>query len=325
MVLETHWIQKLKNSREVLDLFKYIVRRLIQTIPVVIGVTILVFSLMHLIPGDPAQIIAGESAPEEQVEQLRERLGLNDPLPVQYFKYMGNVIKGDLGTSIRSSRPVLDEIKPRFWTTVELAIYSTMLSVFIGVIAGVVSAVRQYTFSDIAIMIVALFGLSMPNFWLGLMLMQYFAVNLEWVPPTGWGSWQQAILPVITLGTAGAAIIARMTRSSMLEVINQDYIRTARAKGVSDRVVTYRHALKNALIPVVTVVGLEFGMLLGGTIITESVFAINGMGLLAIDRINARDFPVVQGIVLIMALIFVLVNLIVDISYRYLNKRIDLN
>ncbi|WP_202077462.1 nickel ABC transporter permease [Caldalkalibacillus salinus] len=306
-------------------MFKYIVRRLIQTIPVVIGVTILVFSLMHLIPGDPAQIIAGESAPEEQVEQLRERLGLNDPLPVQYFKYMGNVIKGDLGTSIRSSRPVLDEIKPRFWTTVELAIYSTMLSVFIGVIAGVVSAVRQYTFSDIAIMIVALFGLSMPNFWLGLMLMQYFAVNLEWVPPTGWGSWQQAILPVITLGTAGAAIIARMTRSSMLEVINQDYIRTARAKGVSDRVVTYRHALKNALIPVVTVVGLEFGMLLGGTIITESVFAINGMGLLAIDRINARDFPVVQGIVLIMALIFVLVNLIVDISYRYLNKRIDLN
>ncbi|WP_025027030.1 ABC transporter permease [Caldalkalibacillus mannanilyticus] len=306
-------------------MLKYIIRRLIQTIPVVIGVTILVFSLMHLIPGDPAQIIAGESAPPKQVEQLREKLGLNDPLHIQYFTYMGNILKGDLGQSIRSSRPVLDEIKHRFWITVELAIYSTILSVFLGLIAGIVSAVRHYTVSDVTLMIIALFGLSMPNFWLGLMLIKYFAIDLSLVPPSGWGTWQQTILPVITLGTAGAAIIARMTRASMLEVITQDYIRTARAKGVSERVVIYRHALKNALIPVVTVVGLEFGALLGGTVITESVFAINGMGRLIIESIRARDFPIVQGTVLILSLLFVLVNLAVDISYRYLNKRIDLN
>jgi len=307
-------------------LFKYIVRRLLQTIPVILGVTILVFSLMHLIPGDPAQIIAGESAPKEQVEQLREKLGLNDPLHVQYFKYMSNLVQGDLGQSIRSSRPVTDEIKARFGITLEIAIYSTILSVFLGLIAGIISAVRHYTLSDVSIMIIALFGLSMPNFWLGLMLIQYFAVEIPLLPPSGWGtSWKQAILPVITLGTAGAAIIARMTRSSMLEVVTQDYIRTARAKGVSEKIVIYRHALKNALIPVVTVVGLEFGALLSGTVLTETVFAINGMGRLVIDAIRARDFPVVQGIVLVFALLFVFVNLLVDISYRYLNKRIDLN
>ncbi|WP_372638436.1 ABC transporter permease [Cohnella sp.] len=305
-------------------MLKYIVRRLVQTIPVIIGVTILVFSLMHLIPGDAAQIIAGEAAPKEQVEQLREKLGLNDPIPVQYIKYMGNVIQGDLGASVRSNRPVLNEIKHRFWITVELAIYSTILSVFLGLIAGIVSAVRHYTWSDVSIMIIALFGLSMPNFWLGLMLIQYFANGLMWVPPSGWGSWQQTILPVITLGTGGAAIIARMTRSSMLEVITQDYIRTARAKGVSERIVIFRHALKNALIPVVTVVGLEFGGFLGGAVLTESVFAINGMGRLVIQSIQARDFPMVQGTILIISLLFVFVNLAVDVSYRYLNKRIEL-
>jgi len=305
-------------------MLKYVVRRLIQTIPVLLGVTILVFSLMHLIPGDPAQIIAGESAPKNQVEQIREKLGLNDPVPVQYGKFLGNILQGDLGTSIKSNAPVLDEIQARFWITVELAIYSTILSVFLGLIAGIVSAVRQYTFLDVAIMIVALFGLSMPNFWLGLMLIKYIAVDFMLVPPSGWGTWQQMVLPVITLGTAGAAIVARMTRSSMLEVISQDYIRTARAKGVRERVVIYKHALKNALIPVVTVVGLEFGSFLGGAVLTETVFAINGMGRLVVDAIRARDFPVVQGTVLIISLLFVLVNLLVDISYRYLNKRIEL-
>lgn len=305
-------------------MIKYVVRRLIQTIPVLIGVTLLVFSLMHLIPGDPAQIIAGESAPKEQKEQLREKLGLNEPVYVQYGKFLGNIIQGDLGTSIRSNAPVMDEIKIRFWITVELAIYSTILSVFIGLIAGVISAVRQYSILDVVIMIVALFGLSMPNFWLGLMLIKKFAVDLMLVPPSGWGTWQQMILPVITLGTGGAAIVARMTRSSMLEVISQDYIRTARAKGVRDRVVIYKHALRNALIPVVTVVGLEFGSFLGGAVLTETVFAINGMGRLVVEAIRARDFPVVQGTVLIISLLFVLVNLLVDISYRYLNKRIEL-
>jgi peptide/nickel transport system permease protein len=306
-------------------LFQFLVRRLIQTIPVVIGVTILVFSLMHLIPGDPAQIIAGEAAPAAQVEAIRERLGLNDPIPIQYLRYMGNLLQGDLGQSIRSSRPVTGEIQARFWITMRLAIYSMVVSIFIGLIAGVISAVRKYSLLDSLLMVVALFGLSMPNFWLGLMLIKYIAIELALVPPSGWGTWQQAILPVLTLGTGGAAIIARMTRSSMLDVINQDYIRTARAKGLKERVVIYKHGLKNALIPVVTVIGIEAGMLLSGTVLAETVFAINGMGRLAIDAIRARDFPLVQGIVLVFALTFVLVNMLVDISYRYLNKRIDLN
>src|SRR5699024_10029050 len=198
-------------------------------------------------------------------------------------------------------------------------------SIILGLIAGIISAVRQYSFTDITIMLVALFGLSMPNFWLGLMLMNWFAVNLEWLPATGWGTPSQIVLPVITLGTGRAAIIARMTRSNMLDVISQDYIRTARAKGVRERIVIYRHALKNALIPVVTVVGLQFGGLLSGAVLTESVFAINGMGKLIVDRIMARDFPVVQASILIISVIFVLVNLIVDISYRFLNKRVDLD
>ncbi len=287
---------------------------------------------MHLIPGDPAQIMAGESASPAQIEQMRERLGLNEALPVQYTKYVSGVVQGDLGNSIRSGRSVSSEISGRFWVTMELAIYSTILSVFIGLIAGVISATKHYTLTDVSIMIVALFGLSMPNFWLGLMLIQWFVIGFDigpihtsWFAASGWGSWQQIVLPVITLGTAGAAIIARMTRSSMLEVIGQDYIRTARAKGVKEQVVIYRHALKNALIPVVTVVGLQFGGLLGGAVLTESVFAINGMGRLIIEAIRARDFPIVQGTVLVFALIFVGVNLLVDVAYRVLNKRIDLN
>jgi len=306
-------------------MFQFIVRRIIQLIPVLIGVSILVFSLMHITPGNPAHIIAGESAPVETVKQIEERLGLNDPITVQYFRFVKNAAQLEFGNSWRTSLPVSTEIQSRFWVTLELAIYSTIFSIILGLIAGIISAVRQYSFTDITIMLVALFGLSMPNFWLGLMLMNWFAVNLEWLPATGWGTPSQIVLPVITLGTGGAAIIARMTRSSMLDVISQDYIRTARAKGVRERIVIYRHALKNALIPVVTVVGLQFGGLLSGAVLTESVFAINGMGKLIIDRIMARDFPVVQASILIISVIFVLVNLIVDISYRFLNKRVDLD
>ncbi|WP_017470846.1 ABC transporter permease [Amphibacillus jilinensis] len=313
-------------------MFTFIVRRIIQTIPVLIGVTILTFSMMHLIPGDPAQIMAGESASPDQIELMRDRLGLNDPLPVQYFDYIRGVVTGDLGNSIRSGRAVSNEVFLRLRPTIELAVYSTILSVFIGLIAGVFAAVRRGGLADSFVMIVALFGLSLPNFWLGLMLIQYlaigidiFGINTGWFAASGWGTWQQQVLPVLTLGTAGAAIIARMTRSSMLEVIDQDYIRTARAKGVKERVVIYRHALKNAMIPVVTVVGLQFGTLLGGAVLTESVFAINGLGRLMVDSIRARDFPIVQGGVLIFALLFVFVNIIVDVLYKFLNKRIDLN
>lgn len=304
---------------------QFIVRRMIQLIPVLLGVSILVFSLMHITPGNPAHIIAGESAPEATVKQIEERLGLNDPLPVQYFRFVKNAVQFKFGNSWRTSLPVEKEIGSRFLVTLELAIYSTIFSIVLGLVAGIISAVRQYSFSDISIMLIALFGLSMPNFWLGLMLMNWFAINLGWLPSSGWGSAKQIIMPVITLGTGGAAVIARMTRSSMLDVISQDYIRTARAKGVKERIVIYRHALKNALIPVVTVVGLQFGGLLSGAVLTESVFAINGMGKLIIDRIMARDFPVVQASILIISVIFVLVNLLVDISYRFLNKRVDLD
>ncbi|WP_020006996.1 ABC transporter permease [Salinicoccus albus] len=303
----------------------FIIRRLLQLIPVLLGVTILVFSLMHLTPGNPAVIMAGESAPEATVKAIEQRLGLNDPLHIQYLNFLGNAAQLDFGVSVRDNIPVFDHIQPRFLITLELTIYSTIFTVVLGLLAGIVSAIKQYSFYDVTLMIITLFGLSMPNFWLGLMLIQWFAIELGWFAPTGWGNADQLLLPVISLGTAGAAIIARMTRSSMLDVIQQDYIRTARAKGVKERTVIFRHALKNAMIPVVTVIGLQFGYFLGGSILTESVFAINGLGRLIIDSILQRDFPVVQGAVLVIAVSFVFVNLIVDISYRLLNKRVDLN
>lgn len=304
---------------------QFIIRRLLQTIPVLIGVTILVFSLMHLTPGNPAVIMAGESAPEATVRAIEARLGLNDPLHIQYWNFLSNALQLDFGNSIRDNIPVMNHIQARFFITFELALYSMIFAVVMGLLVGIVSSVRQYSIEDILLMIVALFGLSMPNFWLGLMLIQWFSIELGWFAPTGWGNLDQIVLPVIALGTAGAAIIARMTRSSMLDVVSQDYIRTARAKGVKERVVVFRHALKNALIPVVTVVGLQFGYFLGGSVLTESVFAINGLGRLIIDSILQRDFPVVQGAVLVIAVMFVGVNLLVDISYKLLNKRVDLN
>lgn len=306
-------------------MLKFIVRRFLQLIPVLLGVIIIVFSLMHLTPGNPAHIIAGESASAQTIAQIEARLGLDQPILIQFFNFLKDAVTLDFGNSWRTSLPVMDEIGPRLLVTFELALYSMIFSIFFGLLAGIVSAVKQYSWADVSVMLVALFGLSMPNFWLGLMLMQWFSINLGWLPPTGWGEPNQLILPVITLGTSGAAVIARMTRSSMLDVISQDYIRTARAKGLKERVITYRHALKNALIPIVTVIGLQFGGLLAGAVLTESVFAINGLGRLIVDRILARDFPVVQASILIIAVIFVFINLLVDISYKYLNKRIDID
>lgn len=304
----------------------YIIRRLLQMIPVLLGVVFLVFSMLHIVPGDPAMIMAGEQASPVALERMRERLGLNDPLPVQYVRYLGNAVRGDLGESVRNNRAVTEEIfASRYWITLQLATMSIALAVFIGVLAGIVSAVWRHSLFDTLIMLIALFGLSMPSFWLGIMLIFWFSVQFFWLPAAGWGSLAQTVLPVVTLGTAGAAVIARMTRSSMLEVINQDYIRTARAKGVKESVVIAKHALRNALIPVVTVVGLQFGFFLGGSVLTETVFAINGLGRLMVSAINARDFPIVQGAVLVASVSFMAVNLIVDITYRFLNKRIELN
>ena len=303
----------------------FIFRRILQLIPVLFGVVFVVFLIMQMVPGDPALLIAGEGASKETVEQIRHQLGLDKPFIMQYFSYIGNILQGDFGVSIRSNRPVLDEVLIRLPITIELALCSIVITVVIGMIAGIISATKQYSWTDVSIMIIALLGVSLPSFWFGLMLIFYFSVQIQIFPVSGWGTWMHMVLFALTLGASGAAIVARMTRSSMLDVIRQDYIRTARAKGVKERVVIYKHALRNALIPVITVVGLQFGALLGGTVLVESVFAINGLGRLIVDAIRMRDLPMLQGGVLIASVIFVLVNLIVDILYRHFNKRIELN
>ncbi|PUB09573.1 nickel ABC transporter permease [Paenisporosarcina sp. OV554] len=303
----------------------FILKRLMQIVPVILGVTLVVFLIMQMVPGDSAVILAGEGASKETVEELREDLGLNKPLHEQYFSYIGNIFQGDLGHSLKNNQPVLEEIMIRLPITMELAFFSILITVVLGLIAGIISAVKPYSFSDIGVMLVALLGISLPSFWLGLLLMYIFSIKLQWLPVAGWDSMAHIVLPAITLGAGGAAIVARMTRSSMLEVVGQDYIRTARAKGLKEHVIIYKHALRNALIPVITVVGLQFGGLLGGTVLVESVFAINGLGRMIVDSIRTRDIPMVQGGVLVASLVFVFVNLLVDTLYRVFNKRIDLN
>ena len=304
----------------------FILKRFLQIIPVAIGVTLAVFLMLHMIPGDPARIMAGEAANEAQLEQMRYNLGLTDPLWLQYIRYITNAVQGDLGTSIRTNRSVTAEIfDQRFGITVQLATLGTALAVLFGLTAGIISAVYKRGILDILFMFIALLGLSMPNFWLGILLINHFSVRLNILPVAGWGTYAHMVLPSVTLGVTGMAIIARMTKTSLVEILNQDYIRTAHAKGTADRIIIYKHALRNALVPVITVVGLQFGTLLGGAVITESVFAINGMGRLIVDSIRAQDFPVVQGAVLVVALVFVFVNTVVDITYRFANKRIDLS
>lgn len=303
----------------------FIAKRLVQIIPVILGVTLVVFLIMQMVPGDPAAILAGEGASQETIEQYREDLGLNRPVAEQYMSYVGNVFQGDLGNSLKNKQPVLDEILLRLPITMELAFYSILITIVLGLAAGIISAVKPYSIRDVSVMVVALLGISLPSFWLGLLLMYLFSVKLQWLPVAGWDGPLNIILPALTLGVGGAAIVARMTRSSMLDVIGQDYIRTARAKGLKEQFVIYKHALRNALIPVITVVGLQFGSLLGGTVLVESVFAINGLGRMIVDAIRTRDLPMVQGGVLVASLVFVFVNLLVDVLYRAVNKRIDLN
>ncbi|MCL0095724.1 ABC transporter permease [Dehalococcoidia bacterium] len=278
--------------------------------------------MVRLVPGCPAVAIAGVHATPEFVEQVRRDLGLDRPLHTQYFIFMGNLLRGDLGVSTRTGRPAATEIWDKFPNTVELAMASMLVASVIGIIAGVISATRQHSIFDSGSMLVALFGVSVPVFWLGLMLMLIFSVMLGWLPAVGRGTIWHLILPAITLGAASAAIFARMTRSSMLEVLHQDFITTVRAKGLRERIVIYKHALKNALIPVVTIIGLRFGTLLGGAVLTETVFAWPGVGRLMVDSIMARDYPVVQGTVLLLAGTFVFVNLFVDILYSFLDPRI---
>jgi len=306
-------------------MLRYILRRLILLIPVMIGVIFLVFFIINLTPGDVASMILGDGATEERIAALREQMGLNDPLIVQYGRYMVDLLRGDLGDSYSTGRSVAGEIAQRFPNTLRLTISAIFLSVVISIPIGVISATRQYSIFDNVGMIVALVGISMPSFWTGLILIIIFSLHLGWFPSGGLAGFRSLILPAFTLAIASTASITRTTRSSMLEVIRQDYINTAKAKGVSKRKVINKHALRNALIPAVTVIGLEFGVLLGGAVLTETVFSWPGIGRLMVDSIQRKDTPMVLGCVIVFSLSFSIVNLIIDILYAFIDPRIKSN
>lgn len=302
---------------------QFVLRRIVMLIPVLFGVSLIVFSIMQLTPGDPALLALGEFAPPEQLERLREQLGLNDPPHIQYIRWVTRAVQLDLGESIRSKRPVVEEIAARLPATGELALYAVTLAALIGIPVGVISATKPNSFLDNIVTVIALAGVSMPVFWQGLMLIIFFSVNLGVLPASGrLGGWEHLVLPVITLGTSAAASITRMTRATMLEAIQQDYVRTARAKGLAERAVVFRHTLRNALIPVVTIIGLELGGLLAGAVVTETLFAWPGIGRLAVDAIRTKDFPLIQGVIMTFAVVYVAVNLVVDLIYAFLDPRL---
>ncbi len=300
----------------------YITKRILLALPVLLGVIVLVFFMVRLTPGDPALVMAGEQATEAQIETIRRQLNLDKPLHIQLGIFLQDLARGDLGRSTRSRAPVSTELMARLPNTIILMFAAMVVSTIVGTVTGVVSAVRQYSIFDAMAMFLALIGISIPVFWLGLMMMIIFSVNLGWFPAAGSGTWAHLVLPSIALATVPTAIISRMTRSSVLEVLRQDYIRTARSKGLRERTVIISHALKNAIIPVITVVGLQAGTLMGGAVLTESVFNWPGLGRLMIDSILARDYPVVQGAVLLLAVSFLLINLLVDILYVFFDPRI---
>lgn len=331
-------------------MFSYIMRRLLILIPVLIGMTIITFVIIHLIPGNPAQVILGETATQSAIVDLEERLGLNEPYLKQYFIYVSDILQGDLGTSLKTKNSISKEILPHLAATFELTIFAILFAIVVGVNAGIISAWKQNSWFDFLAMFVALVGVSMPVFWLALMEQWIFAQKLDWLPAFGRepskdpispithlyvldsiiqmdfnrliSVLKHLVLPTIALGTIPMAIIARMTRSSMLEVMNSDYIRTVRAKGAGQFLVIYKHALKSAAIPVVTVIGLQMGVLLGGAILTETIFSWPGVGRYVFEGINYRDYPVIQSGILVVAFIFVMINLFVDLLYAYIDPRI---
>ncbi len=298
------------------------VRRIFLTVPVILGVATLVFSLIHLVPGDPAQAMLGESASQKDVADLRARLGLDRPLPQQYVNFLRGLVRGDLGTSFRTGQPVTTAILERVPATVELAFAAMTVAMIVALPLGIIAAVRQGTFADYTAMTIALGGISIPNFWLGPMLAIIFSVQLGWLPVSGRGGWESLILPAISLGAALAAILARMTRASLLEELRELYVRAARARGVSRGRAIIRHALRNSLIPLVTILGLQFGAVLTGAVITETIFAWPGIGRLLIQSIGFRDYPMVQGCILLIAVTYVTVNLVTDLMYGVLDPRI---
>jgi peptide/nickel transport system permease protein len=304
-------------------MLRFLLSRLVTTVPVLFGVSLLVFMMLHLVPGDPVKMMLSEfQTSPQQVELLRSQLHLNEPLPQQYGRFVVNALQGDLGLSIRSKRPVRNEIAENLGSTLQLAASALLIAIGIGMPLGIIAALKQHSWLDIGPMIFALSGVSMPSFWLGLLLIFLFSLRLGWFPATGGGDLKHLILPALTLGLGASAIIARLTRSSMLEVLRQDYMTTARAKGLNEFTVVLRHGLKNALIPVVTIFGLQFGSLLAGAVVVETVFARPGIGRLIVNSILAKDFPMVQGIILFTATAYVVANLLVDLAYGLLDPRI---
>ncbi len=308
----------------------YIIRRTLATFPVLLVVALIVFALIHFAPGDPAAIIAGTFAGEEQVERIREQLGLNEPLPVQLGIWFKNIVQGDLGTSLSGKKPVLEMIRDRMLPTFAVAILTDIFAVALGVPLGILAAWKANTWIDRVVMVFSTVGYSIPLFWLGFILMYVFAVRLEIVPVAGYvhpgenlgAFFHRLVLPVIATGLVVMALIARMTRATVLEVLGEDYIRTARAKGLVESTVLIRHALRNAILPIITVIGVGFALLLGGVVVTENVFAIPGLGRLLVNAISHRDYPVIQGTILVLSAIYAVVNLMVDISYAFLDPRI---
>lgn len=303
-------------------MLSYLVRRLLGMIPTLLIVTVIVFLFVHMLPGDPARLVAGPDADQATVELVRQDLGLDRPLPEQFVRYISDLFHGDLGKSIRTKRPVTREIAERFMPTLWLTIWSMLWSVLLGMALGISSAVWRNKWPDRLGMTLAVSGISFPAFAFGMMLMQIFSVKLGWLPTVGADSWKHYILPCATLGAAVAAVMARFTRASFVEVIQDDFVRTARAKGLSEPVVIFKHTLRNALIPVVTMMGLQFGFLLGGSIVVETVFNWPGMGRLLVDAVNQRDYPVIQGLVLLFSFEFILINLLVDVLYGAINPSI---
>lgn len=305
-------------------MIRFLLRRVTFAIPTLFGVATVVFFMVRLIPGDPARVIAGDTATPEQVDHIRTSLGLDQPASVQYGRYLANLIHANLGISTVTGDPVLADIGRRLPFTVELTILATLIGVVVGMSLGILAATHRRSVMDVAVSLLSVAGMSTPTYWLGLNLVVIFAINLRWLPAAGAETPQSVILPALALGTLSIAAIARMTRSSMVDVLSQDYIRTASAKGVPRWRIVARHALPNAAPPILTVVGLQFGLMLGGAVLTESIFAWPGMGRLLVDSIFARDYPIIQGCVLVFSLSFILVNLLVDLLYAVVDPRVSL-
>jgi len=303
-------------------MWKYLISRILQTIPVILGVITITFILMYIIPGDPVMSMVGERFDEETIARLRSELHLDDPLPLQFVRYLSNILHGDLGKSFITGRSVSSEIAIKFPNTLMLALAAMAIAIVFGVSIGIISSLKPGSLLDKGSMFLALAGISIPVFWMGLMLVLVVGVWLKWLPPTGYGGLEYLILPAITLGTRSAAYLARLTRATMLEVMNQDFIRTARAKGLKEWKVVLKHALPNTLVPIITVIGTDFGSYLSGAVLTESIFGWPGIGRFALEAILKRDFPVIQGTVLFMAIMFILANLIVDLLYGVIDPRI---